>query len=114
MRYGAISLAECGNADSHKVAFGHTGEVGRGLEATVGNELRKVLLHDVSDIVLAGVNLVDLRLLDIETNGLVASLGLLDRQRQANVAESNGATNERAILDGLFNLSSIHKQLPKP
>ena len=74
-----MNIQRSRNADGNKVTLGDAGEVSRSLEAALGDELRQVLLHNIADVVLAGVDLVDLRLLNVKANGPEARLGFLDR-----------------------------------
>lgn len=96
------------DADRHEVALGDAGEVDRRLEPALRDEGGEVLLDHVPDVVLPCVDLVDLRLLDVEADGPVPSLRFLDGEGEADVAEADRAANQGSLCYGALNVSNIH------
>ena len=59
----------------------------------------QVGVHDVSYIIFAGVDQIDLLFLDIESDGPETGLGLLDGKGKSNIAEANDPGYDGFILN---------------
>lgn len=69
-------------------------------------QIGQFVIYNVTDVVLAGVDHVDLFLLHIETDALEACLRLFNDQRQTDITQTYNTDYEAAVFDflehGLF------------
>ena len=114
-----MHVKRSGYADSHEVAFTDTGEISGSLDHIIVHELLQILVHHVTDVVLAAIDHVDLLGLHVDAHGLEAGLGLLHGKGQAHVAETHGAAHQIArgdlvqqlLLRSLFLLGNVLNDL---
>ena len=101
-----MRVQRSGNADAHAVAARRLGEVRGGGEHAGVYQGLEVLVDHVADIVVAGVDHVDLFLLYIETDDFEAGLGLFHGQGQAYIAQSDNAQSR--LTGKQFVLKTAH------
>ena|SRR5699024_4737500 len=88
-----------GHADGDKVDILDKAEVGGGGKHAALDNAGKVAVHHVADVVVAGVDHLHLLRLDVEADGLKARFGLLDRQRQADIAQTHYSDNDLSVFN---------------
>ena len=104
-----VGVERRGHADGDEAALRDAREVARGLEGARRDERGEILLNHVADVVLAAVDHGDLLRLHVEADRLETGLGLLDRQRQPHVAETDRAADEGAVGDHiLYSIIHVH------
>ena len=86
-----MGIQRCGDANGYEINLGDTTEVGCGLEHSILNKHGKVAIHDITNLAVTCVNLINLGLLYVEANGLESGLGLLDCKGQAYIAKTHHA-----------------------
>lgn len=89
------------NADNDGVNIKNSLEITCSIETSF-NSNRYLFNRDVLDVSLAGVKLLDLFFINIESNGLEAFFWKTDYQRQTNVAEANDGDGGLMINDIWF------------
>src|SRR5688500_15388087 len=89
------------HADDDAVSLGESPHVGGGLERVFGNELRDRRRIDVLDVTLAGFELVDLALVNIESQTAETRGRKRSNQRETDIAKAND-TDARLLLLNQF------------
>ena len=85
------------HADGDEIRLVNFGKIRGGAELSALHKGAQVFVDYVADIVLAAVDFVDLLRLNIKAGDRIARLGLLDRERQANIAQPDHADRQRAV-----------------
>ena len=88
-----MHVKRSGYANSHEVAFTDTGEISGSLDHIIVHKLLQILIHHVTNVVLASIDHVDLFGLHVDAHGLEAGFGLLHSKRQAHITKTHGATH---------------------
>src|ERR1700736_2263893 len=87
----AIFVQRRGHTNDHGIDIFDSGEISRRGEPAGLQHLRNSFCRDVFDITLAGVDRIDLRLINIETHYRKTRPGKLNCQRQPYIAHPNNA-----------------------
>ena len=84
-----MNVQRRGNADGHKVRAGDFFKIGGGAEHSAFHDLLEIAVHHIADIVMALVHQTDFFTVHVKTDGMKASLGLFDGQRETHIAQTD-------------------------
>ena len=90
-----------GDADGDEIHLLDKAEIGRGGEAALLHQAGEVGVHDILDIVFAGIDQIDFLFLDIEPDGPESGLGFFYGQGESNIAEAYNPGYDGFILNFL-------------
>ena len=93
-----MCVKRCRHTYGYEVHIFHKAEVCSGAEHAVVNDLFQVIVNYISDIIVPGVDHIDLGLLYIEADGLKAGLGFFYCQRKADIAETHHSYGDLFIF----------------
>jgi hypothetical protein len=111
LRSGSIFVQRGRHAQNQGVGFRRAGKIGGGFKAALqrgGNAVGT----DMLDIALAGHQGVNLALVDVKAQNLVAYFGKTQHQRQADIAQTDNADNGGFVRDTVKQLLLDHNDSP--
>jgi hypothetical protein len=95
----AVSAERRRHAEQNGIALGEPVEIRRGLRAAADERRPHPLVGDVADVARAAAELLGAVEIDVEADDVEAGLGEDQRDRQADVAQTDHADDGGATLD---------------